>query len=88
MPGNTRTIMAESLSVRLDAKSKRRLDKLAAATARSKSLVAADAIRAYLDLYEWQVNEIKAGLREAHAGDFASGAEVKAALAKLKRRAR
>jgi predicted transcriptional regulator len=80
--------MAESLSVRLDAKSKRRLDKLAAATARNKSVVAADAIRAYLDLYEWQVNEIRAGLREADAGDFAGHAEVKAALAKLKRRAR
>ena len=80
--------MAESLSVRLDAKSKRRLDKLAAATARNKSVVAADAIRAYLDLYEWQVNEIRAGLREADAGDFASHAEVKAALVKLKRRAR
>jgi predicted transcriptional regulator len=80
--------MAESLSVRLDAKSKRRLEKLAAATARNKSVVAADAIRAYLDLYEWQVNEIRAGLREADAGDFASHAEVKAALAKLKRRAR
>ena len=68
--------------------SAQRLDRLAAATARSKSVVAADAIRAYLDLYEWQVNEIRAGLREADAGDFASDAEVKAALAKLKRRAR
>ncbi len=68
--------------------STQRLDRLAAATARSKSVVAADAIRAYLDLYEWQVNEIRAGLREADAGDFASDAEVKAALAKLKRRAR
>ena len=68
--------------------STQRLDRLAAATARSKSVVAADAIRAYLDLYEWQVNEIRAGLREADAGDFASGAEVKAALAQLKRRAR
>ena len=80
--------MLESLTVRLDAKSKRRLEKLATATARSKSVLAADAIRAYLDLYEWQVNEIKAGLREADAGDFASDAEVKGALAKLKRRAR
>jgi RHH-type rel operon transcriptional repressor/antitoxin RelB len=87
MPGNTKTAMAESLTVRLDAKSKRRLDKLATATARSKSVLAADAIRAYLDLYEWQVNEIRAGLREADAGDFASHAQVKAALAKLKRRA-
>ena len=68
--------------------STQRLDRLAAATARSKSVVAADAIRAYLDLYEWQVNEIRAGLREADAGDFASHTEVKAALAKLKRRAR
>jgi RHH-type transcriptional regulator, rel operon repressor / antitoxin RelB len=87
MPGNTKTAMAESLTVRLDAKSKRRLDKLATATARSKSVLAADAIRAYLDLYEWQVNEIRAGLREADAGDFASHAQVKAALAKLKRHA-
>ena len=35
-----------------------------------------------------RVEAFRAGLREADAGDFAGHAEVKAALAKLKRRAR
>ena len=39
---------------------------------RTKSYVAAEAIRAYMDLNEWQIGEIKAALKEADAGDFAS----------------
>lgn len=42
-------------------------------------------IRAYVDLNEWQISEIKAALKEADAGDFASGEEVQAVVSKWSR---
>ena len=66
---------------------KKRLDKLAKSTDRSKSWLAADAIRSYIELQEWQVQEIKAGVEEADAGEFASDKEVQAVIAKWSRNA-
>jgi predicted transcriptional regulator len=37
---------------------------------------------------EWQINEIKKGIAEADAGDFASEEEVQRVLKKWTRRAR
>jgi RHH-type transcriptional regulator, rel operon repressor / antitoxin RelB len=47
--------MAESavLTLRLDARLKTRLDRLSKATQRSRSFVAAEAIREYVTLNEW-----------------------------------
>ncbi len=73
--------MSTTMTLRLEDDVKARLDKLADATQRSKSFLAAEAIREYVDNNEWQIREIKAALKEANAGDFASDAEV-AALAK------
>ncbi len=61
--------MQETMTIRVDAKTKRRLEKLANATARTKSYIAAEAIRAYLDVNEWQIQEIKAAVREADAAE-------------------
>lgn len=71
--------MAESttLTVRLNARLKKKLEKLACSTKRSKSFLAGEAIAKFVELNEWQVKEIKAGLKEADAGDFASSGEVK-----------
>jgi RHH-type rel operon transcriptional repressor/antitoxin RelB len=69
--------MSEIMTVRVDRKTKSRLEKLARATERTKSYLAAEAIRAYVDLNEWQIGEIKAALKEADANDFASDAEVR-----------
>ncbi len=80
--------MLEVMTIRVDQKTKRRLEKLADATERTKSFLAAEAIRSYLDLNEWQIQEIRAGLREADAGDFASDAEVEATFTKWRSRAR
>ena len=80
--------MADAITIRLDAESRRRLEKLAAATARSESGVAAETIRAFLDLNDWQIEEVKAGLKEAEAGDFATADEVRNAFSKWQRRAR
>ena len=73
--------MSTTMTVRLENDVKDRLDALAEATHRSKSFLAAEAIRAYVENNEWQVGEIRAALKEADAGDFASDNDV-AALAK------
>ena len=54
---------------------------MAEATQRSKSFLAAEAIRSYVENNEWQIGEIQAARKEADAGDFASDKNV-AALAK------
>ena len=40
------------------------------------------AIREFIDLYEWQCNEIQAALLEADAGDFASDEEIENVFSK------
>ncbi len=79
--------MADSttLTVRLPVHLREKLEGLAEATARSKSWLAADAIRAYVELQEWQIKEIEAGIKEADAGDFASAEEVDAVRDKWRR---
>ena len=76
--------MSTTLTLRLDDDIKDRLDVLAGATQRSKSFLAAEAIREYVVLNEWQIHETRAALREANAGDFASTKEVKALARKWK----
>ena len=83
-------IMAESsvLTLRLDAKLKKQLDRLSKSMSRSRSFVAAQAIQEYVSVNEWQINEIKKGLAEADAGDFATEEEVQRVMKKWTRRAR
>lgn len=57
--------MSVTLTVRLDNKTKNRLEKLAEATARTKSYLVTHAIEGYLEVNEWQVQEIKKALHEA-----------------------
>jgi len=66
------------LTVRMPVEMKQQLENLSRSTGRSKSRLAAEAIQRYVELEEWQVMEIQAGIREADAGDFASNDEVKA----------
>ncbi len=73
--------MSTTMTIRLDDDVKERLDVLADATQRSKSFLAAEAIRTFVESNEWQIAEIQAALKEAKAGDFASDKDV-AALAK------
>ncbi len=70
------------MTVRVPAEMKERLERLSEATSRSKSWLATDALRRYLELEEWQIAETQAGLREADAGDFASDAEVQAVFSR------
>jgi predicted transcriptional regulator len=70
------------LTLRVPVEIKQQLDKLADATHRSKSWLAGEAIRQYLDLEAWQIGEIKQALVEADAGDFASDDELAATIAR------
>jgi len=74
--------MSTTMTVRLDDDVKDRLDRLASATERSKSFLAAEAIREYVENNEWQIAEVRAALGEADAGDFASEADVAALAAR------
>src|SRR5947207_2090425 len=60
--------MSTTMTVRIDDDVKDRLDVLAEATQRSKSFLAAEAIREYVELNEWQIHETRAALKEADAG--------------------
>ena len=64
--------MSTTMTIRLADEVKDRLDRLAESTQRSRSSLAAEAIRELVENNEWQVAEIKAALKEADAGDFAS----------------
>ena len=72
--------MSTTITIRLADDVKDRLDALAQATQRSKSFLAAEAIRQFVDLNAWQVQEIHAALQQADADDFASAEEVHALL--------
>ncbi len=76
------------LTLRLDAKLKKRLDRISKSMNRSRSFVAAQAIEEYVSVNEWQVAEIKKGLAEADAGNFATQEEVQETIRRLTRRAR
>lgn len=71
-----------TLTLRVPSEMKAQLDKLADATHRSKSYLAGEAIRRYLDLEAWQIGEIQQALSEADANDFASDDEVAALVRK------
>lgn len=74
--------MSVTVTVRLESGLKKRLERLSEATKRSKSFLAAEAIRDFVDLNEWQVQEIGKAIGEADAGDFASDERVREVFGK------
>jgi RHH-type transcriptional regulator, rel operon repressor / antitoxin RelB len=79
---------ANVLTLRLEPRLKKQLDKLAKATRRSRSFLAAEAIRDYVALNEWQVEEITKALGEADRGEFATESQVEKVIGKWTGRAR
>src|ERR1019366_693161 len=62
-----------TVSVRIDPIIKKRLEKLAKSTGRSRSFLAAEAINEYLDLNEWQVAGIQKGMASLDRGPRRGG---------------
>lgn len=79
--------MSTTMTIRLEEDTKVRLDRLAQATKRSRSFLAAEAIRDFVALNEWHVGEIRKSLKEADRGEFASRAEIKRFFDGWRRRA-
>jgi RHH-type transcriptional regulator, rel operon repressor / antitoxin RelB len=66
-----------TLTVRIDAAAKERLEKLAETTGRSRSFLAADAINQYLEVNEWQVAGIKQAIASLDRGEAIAHEQVK-----------
>lgn len=69
--------MSEPVALRLDADTRERLDQLAKTTERSRSALAAEAVRQFLEINEWQIAAIRKGVRQADAGQFIDHAKLK-----------
>ena len=68
--------MTTTMTIRLKTDLKQQLDRLAKVTSRSKSFLAAEALRDYIEINEWQIREISDAINEADDEDFASDEEV------------
>ena len=68
--------MTETLSIRLDSETKKRLDMLASRCRRSKSTLAAEAITAYVDAEEWQLEQVQSAMKSLDAGRGVTHEEV------------
>lgn len=66
-----------TFTVRVDSTAKRRLEKLAKSTGRSRSFLAAEAINEYLDVNEWQVTGIKRAIQSLDRGERVPHEQVK-----------
>jgi RHH-type transcriptional regulator, rel operon repressor / antitoxin RelB len=58
-----------TFTVRVDTGVKKRLERLAKSTGRSRSFLAAEAINEYLELNEWQVAGIKRAIASLDRGE-------------------
>ena len=73
----------ENVTFRLEPNKRAALDAIAAGMDRNLTYVLNEAINAYLEMHQWQLEEIRQGIAEADAEDFASEPEVEAIFAKL-----
>jgi predicted transcriptional regulator len=68
---------SSTFTVRIDTRIKKRLERLAKATGRSRSFLAAEAIQEYVDVNEWQVAAIKRAIASLDRGEGVSHESVK-----------
>ncbi len=71
-----------SVSARLTPDTAKKIALLAKALNRSKSYLAAEAIEAYVNDQQWQIEAIVEGIKEADEGKFATERQMKKDLAK------
>lgn len=66
-----------TFTLRVETEVKKRLEKLARSTGRSRSFLAAQALNEYLDLNEWQVAGVKQAIAALDRGERVAHADVK-----------
>jgi predicted transcriptional regulator len=72
----------ETVSARLSPETAKKFTLLAKAINRSKSYLAAEAIEAYVNDQQWQIDAIIKGIKEADEGRFVTDIELQKALTK------
>jgi RHH-type rel operon transcriptional repressor/antitoxin RelB len=76
----------ETMTVRIQPEVRKALDGIAASLDRDRTYVVNQALEAYIDVNQWQIDHIRQGLREANAGKFAAEAEVNRTIARLRKK--
>ena len=76
----------ETLTVRIQPQIRKALDGIAASLDRDRTYVVNQALEAYIDIHQWQIDHIHQGLREANSGKFATEAEVTRTIARLRKK--
>ena len=76
----------QTVSFRLDSNKVSTLDALAEAMARDRTYLLNEAVAAYLEVQQWHIDQIKAGIRQADAGKLIDHAQVRKMFGKRRRR--
>jgi predicted transcriptional regulator len=76
----------QTISFRLESDKVSALDALADSLDRDRTYLLAEAVQAYLDTQQWQLEQIRAGIAEADAGKVMDHRKVKAMAARWRRR--
>ena len=72
-----------NVTIRLDKETVAFLDELAEHDERDRSYVIRRAIRNFVEMQQWQLEDIRRAVKEADAGDFLSDAETQAFVDEL-----
>jgi len=76
----------EVMTVRIERETKHAMDTIAAMLDRDRSYVVKEALAAYVETHQWQIEHIQRGLREANAGKFVPERAMKRAIERLRRK--
>jgi predicted transcriptional regulator len=76
----------QTVSFRLESDKVSALDALANSLDRDRTYLLSQAVQAYLDTQQWQLDEIRAGIAEADAGRVIAHSKVKAMTARWRRK--
>lgn len=60
--------MKQAVNFRLESEKIAALDRLAKSLDRDRSYLLSEAVDSYLELHEWQIEQVQEGIREADAG--------------------
>jgi predicted transcriptional regulator len=76
----------QTISFRLESDKVSALDALAESLDRDRTYLLNEAVQTYLDLQQWQLDEIRAGLADADAGRVVDHRKIRALAAQWRRR--
>jgi RHH-type transcriptional regulator, rel operon repressor / antitoxin RelB len=75
----------QTISFRIDSDQVDALDALAGVLDRDRTYLLKEAVRSYLDVQKWHLQQIQAGIRDAQAGKTRPHAEVRQLVSRWRR---